>query len=404
MLAQIAIFCFGPGHGGSYAQLAQPGTAARQILGPAAVALFFRRRYVETALVFGALALVHSSYALFLLFPLLAVAAWEWRAYLAAAAPVGAVLLWLRPIVAETRSQTPSDVERARAIRQYADQLVVSGQHHFRLAPEVFGRSGAVAVAALFLLPLTAVAIRKRWARFVLGGSLLVLLLMEVPWLFVHFSDATSLSQARRAAGFAPLPFAFAGGLALVVRRAVVVPLGLVAGIVLQRLWPGDFEYGLRHGGPALATWFALVGGAIALAVVLVRRAPAVPERHGLAAAAAALFVVPVVAHGLWHWSPASPRDRDALSARLVHNLRTRVPEGAVVIAPVQTSYEVAAVAPLYVVAAPVSHVANTNANDPYARVRDVHRWIATHDERIPRRYGATWQILSGRLTRVPQS
>jgi hypothetical protein len=129
-----------------------------------------------------------------------------------------------------------------------------------------------------------------------------------------------------------------------------------------------------------------------------------VPERHGLGAAAAALFVLPVVVHGLWHWSPASPNDPGALSARLVHNLRTRVPEGSVVIAPVQTSYEVAAVAPLYVVAAPVSHVADTKANDPYRRVRDVHRWIATHDERIARRYGATWQILAGRLTRVPQS
>jgi hypothetical protein len=257
-------------------------------------------------------------------------------------------------------------------------------------------------VAALFLLPVTALAIRKRWGQFVLGGSLLVLLLMEVPWLFVHFSDATSLSQARRAAGFAPLSFAFAGGLALVVRRLALVPLALVAGIVLQRFWPGDFEYGLRHGGPAFATWFALVGGAIALVVVLVRRPPEVAERHGLAAFAAALFVLPIVIHGLWHWSPASPADPTALSARLVHNLRTRVPQGSVVIAPVQTSYEVAAVAPLYVVAAPVSHVANTNANDPYTRVTDVRRWIGTHDVRIARRYGATWQILAGRLSRVP--
>jgi hypothetical protein len=72
------------------------------------------------------------------------------------------------------------------------------------------------------------------------------------------------------------------------------------------------------------------------------------------------------------------------------------------VIAPVRTSYEVAAVAPVYVVAAPVTHVANTNANDPYGRVDDVHRWIRTHDPRIARRYGATWQILGGRLTRVP--
>jgi hypothetical protein len=400
-LAQVAIFCFGAGHGGSYAQLAQPANAARQILAPAAVALFFTRRYAATAVVFGALALVHVSYSLFVLVPLLVLVAWEWRAYVAAAVPVAAVVLWLRPIVAETRSHRPGAGERARGIAQYHDQLVVTNTHHFRLAPEVFGRSGAVVVAALFLLPVTALAFRRRWAQYVLGGSLLVLCLMEVPWLFVHLSDAVSLSQSRRASGFAPLPFAFAGAFALAARRMIALPAALVAGVVLQRLWPGDFDYGLRHGGPALATWVALVGGAVALALVLVVRPPVLRERHALASAAVALFVLPVVVHGLWHWSPRNPSDPDALSARLVHNLRTRVPKGSVVIAPVKTSYEVAAVAPLYVVAAPVSHVADTKANDPYRRVKDVRRWIATNDLGIPRRYGATWQIRRGRLSRI---
>ena len=401
-LAQVALFCFAPGGGGSYAQLSQPANAARQILAPAAIALFFSRSYAATVVVFGALALVHSSYALFMLVPLVVLAYREWRSYLAAAAPVVAVLLWLRPLVKETRAHNPSDVERLRGLQQYADQLVVSGPHHFRLAPEVLGRTGAVAIAALFLLPLTALAIRRRWAQYVLGGSLLILLLMEVPWLFVHLSDAASLSQARRAAGFAPLPFAFAGAFALAARQFVALPAALVAGIALQLVWPGDFGVGLRHGGPALATWVALVGGLVALAVVLVLRPQPAQEHHRLAAAAAALFVLPVVVHGFSHWEPRNPSDPDALSARLVHNLRTRVPEGSTVIAPVRTSYEVAAVAPVYVVAAPATHVANTNANDPYRRVADVHRWIATHDPAIARKYGATWQILGGRLSRVP--
>lgn len=402
VLAQLAIFCFGAGHGGSYAQFAQPATAARQLLVPAATALFFRRRYAATAVVFAALALVHSTYALFLLVPLVVLVVREWRSYLAAVIPVGAVLLWLRPLVAETRSHNPGPGERARSIAQYADQLVVTNTHHFRLAPEVFGRSGSVTVAALFLLPVTALAFRRRWGQYALGGSLLVLCLMEVPWLFVHFSDATSLSQARRAAGFAPLPFAFAGALALVARRALVLPVALVAGIVLQRLWPGDFNIGLHHGGPAFATWVALVGGAAALALVLVLRPPDPVERHGLAATAAALFVLPVVAHGLWHWSPRTPHDPNALSARLIHNLRTKVPKGSVVIAPLKVSYEVAAVAPLYVVAAPVTHVADTRANDPYGRARAVQSWTASGDPAIAHRYGATWQIRSGRLYRVP--
>jgi hypothetical protein len=402
-LAQVALFCFAPGGGGSYAQLAQPANAARQILAPAAIALFFTRSYAALAVVFGALAFVHSSYALFMLVPLVVLAYREWRAYLAAAIPVAAVLLWLRPLVKETRAHDPSDVERLRGLQQYADQLVVSGPHHFRLAPEVLSRTGPVAIAALFLLPLTALAIRRRWGMYVLGGSLLILLLMEVPWLFVHLSDAASLSQARRAAGFAPLPFAFAGAFALAARRLVALPAALVAGIVLQLLWPGDFGVGLRHGGPALVTWVALVGGLVALAAVLVRRPPPVRERHGLAAAAAALFVLPVVVHGFAHWSPKNPSDPDALSARLVHNLRAKVPKGAIVIAPVRTSYEVAAVAPVYVVAAPVTHVANTDANDPYRRVADVHRWIQSNDPEIARRYGATWAIRAGRLYRLPR-
>jgi hypothetical protein len=400
-LAQVAIFCFGPGHGGSYATLSQPGAAARQLLVPAALALFFSRNLPATAAVFGALALVHPTYALFLLIPLLAVAFREWRSYLAAAVPVGAALLWLRPIVDQTNTHDPSAAQRVNDIAQYRDQLVVSSLHRFRLAPEVFGRSGAVAVAALVLLPVTAFAFRQPWARFVLGGALIVLVLLEVPWLFVHFSDAVSLSQSRRAAGFVPLPFALAGGLALVVRRVWLLPAALVAGIVLQRLWPGDFDYGLRHGGPAAATWIALVGGGAALVVALLVRRLALEPKFALGGAAAAAFTLPVVVHGLWHWSPASPADPGALSSRLVHNLRTKVPKGAIVIAPIQASYRVVADAPVYVVAAPLTHVANTKANHSVERFRAVRHWVRTDDPRVPARYGATWQIRSGRLARV---
>ncbi len=82
----------------------------------------------------------------------------EWRAWASLAAalvPVGVVLLWLKPLVDETLSHDPGPGERCAAIQQYGSQLVVSNDQHFRLAAEVFGRSGAVAVAALFLLPVT---------------------------------------------------------------------------------------------------------------------------------------------------------------------------------------------------------------------------------------------------------
>jgi hypothetical protein len=402
LAAQLAISCFGPEHGGAWSVLALPATSGRQLFAPAAIALFFERRLAATAVAFGVLTLVHPTYSVFLLIPLLAVAAWEWRSWLAGAVPVGLVLLWLRPVIEKTGAQNPAPGERLRALLQYRDQLVVKNVHHYRLAPEVLGRTGSVAVLTLFLLPVTALAIRHRWAQFVLGGTLIVLLLVEVPWLFVHFSNAVSLSQSRRAAGFAPLPFAFAGVLAVVVRRWFALPLAFIAGIVLQQLWPGDYLLGLRHGGPGLATWVALFGGLAALVAVLVARPKPPREHHALAAAAAFLFIVPVVVHGMWHWSPTPKFDKRALSPRLVHNLRTKVPKGAIVIAPLIVSYRVAASAPVYIVGAPVTHVANTTANKPYVRRRDIQHWVLTNDPRIARRYHATWAIRSGRLYRLP--
>ena len=413
LLATLGLFVFAPAHGGAFAQLAQPATAARQLFVPAVIAIFFAapswRARAELVALFGALALVHPTYALFVLVPLAGYAllrprAWrEWvPALTAALAPVGLALLWLRPIVDETVSHDPSAAERARALVQYADQLVVTNQHHYRLAPEVLGRSGAVAVAALFLLPVTALAWPRRWVAFVLGGTLLVLVLMEVPWLFVHLSNVVSLSQSRRAAGFAPLAFVLAGALALLARSVVVLPAAFVGGLAIQRRWPGDFEYGLRHGGPALATWVALFGGAAALAVVIIARWRPARENHRLGAAAMLAFVLPVAAHAAWHWSPRARTDPHALSPRLVAALRTRVPKGAVVLAPIQVSYRVVADAPVYVVGLPASHVADTRANAPYVRARAVRHWVATGDPRVPRRYGASWAIRDGRLYRLP--
>ncbi len=56
LAATLAIFCFGPGNGGSFAVLALPATAARQLLVPAAIALFFatpgRRSWAALAAIF----------------------------------------------------------------------------------------------------------------------------------------------------------------------------------------------------------------------------------------------------------------------------------------------------------------------------------------------------------------
>jgi hypothetical protein len=108
-----------------------------------------------------------------------------------------------------------------------------------------------------------------------------------------------------------------------------------------------------------------------------------------------------VAVHGLARWTALHPTDPGALPPALLEQVK-RLPEGAVVIASPEQSYRIAAAAPVYLVAAPVAHVANTKANDPAKRVADVERWLATGDPAIPRRYGATWAVVHGRL--VPLS
>jgi hypothetical protein len=408
--ASLALYCFAAGHGGSYVSLALPATSSRQLFVPAAIALFFtfaesgrRADLAAVAAAFGALALIHPTYALFALLPLGAysvVRLPEWRRSAAALAaglvPAGLVVLWLRPLVDETLSHDPSEKTQSATLAHYGSELVVKSVHHFRLAAEVPGRTGAVAVAALALVPLAGLAARRRWGALVLGGTVAVLALMLVPELFVRFSNAVSLSQSRRAAGFVPFAFAFAGGFALLARSVLLVPLGLVAGIVLEQKWPGDFAYGLRHGGPGAVTWFALVGGAVVLVAGLVFARDRPKERYGLAALAAALFVLPVAAHGFARWSPLTPTDKDALSPALRQELK-RVPPGAVVIADPTVSYEILALFPVYAVAAPVAHVADTRSNNPKVRVKEVAHWLATGDPAIPRRYGATWAVTKDR-------
>ena len=107
--------------------------------------------------------------------------------------------------------------------------------------------------------------------------------------------------------------------------------------------------------------------------------------------------MLPVAVHGFLHWTPLRTVDPNALSPALRSQLRA-VPPRAVVIASPETSYELAAAAPVYVVAAPLAHVANTRANDPQRRIDDVKRWLATRDPAIPRRYGATWEVVGDQL------
>ena len=407
--ATVALVAMAPGHGGAYTALALPATASRQLLVPAALALALAAMrkpsfglLASAGLASLALAAVHPTYAIFLWIPFggfLAVR-WAWRreemrrgalALGALVVPAGLFMVWLVPVIRSTESVNPDAPERARAFKQYAGQLNGS-LDHFSLAPQVFGRSGAVAVAALLLIPLTALASRYRWAAYVVGGSLAVFAITLVPWLFTPFADVVSLSQARRLAGFLPFAFALAGGMGVLAALLgrLAAPLALAAGIILQWQYPGDFGYTVEQGGPAWATWIAVAGALVALTVGMVR----LRSVGTTAALASALVLLPTFVSGLADWSPSSERRASPLTPGLVAFLRDGVPSGDVVYSDLESSYRIASVAPVYICNAPPGHVADTKRNRPYTRRAQWRRFNRTGELGIPKRCGAAWLVI----------
>jgi hypothetical protein len=207
-----------------------------------------------------------------------------------------------------------------------------------------------------------------------------------------------SLSQARRAVGFVPFAFAFAGGAAVLSRwlGGWVLPVALGAGVGMQLAWPGDFGGSPGDGGPALAIWIAAIGGASALVVAALAR----PERGlldrpgGLTALAATLFVLPVAVSGFSHWSPSPAPAVRGLTPGLVRALHRYVPKGAVVFSDDSTAYRIAAAVPVYINAAPPGHVADTKPNRPFKRRDDANLFLSTGDLAILHRYHAQFVVL----------
>ena len=156
------------------------------------------------------------------------------------------------------------------------------------------------------------------------------------------FADLVSLSQARRAAGFLPFAFALRRRAAVLTRllARLVLPVALVAGIVLQARLPRR----LRLPAPGRAGVRHLVRagrrrGRARGRRGLLRRLRL--ERPGaLAALAAVLFAVPGRGHGFRHWTtpPAPPRRRASRRARRTRCAAT-CRERAVVFSDAETSY-----------------------------------------------------------------
>jgi hypothetical protein len=416
-LAQLALTGLAPGHGGSYTSLALPATASRQLVVPALLALYFSyvrapswRLFASTAAAAGALALIHPTYALFVGIPLVGFVivrallvrrelVWAAMGVVALAVPTAIALAWLRPVVEATTTHDPSSVEVERAFAKYHGQLA-GNTEHYHVTEQLFSRSGAVAVAALVCVPLALLAIRRRWAAWVLGGSLAVFALTVVPYVFPHFADAVSISQARRFAGFVPLPYALAGGAAALagVIGVALLPLALAAGIVLQLAYPGEFGYRFHGTTPAWPAWVALVGGLAVLVVgTLAHRWDRLDRRGPVAALAVALFAVPVAVHGFSNWS-RSGSGSGALTRGLIRTLREDARPKDVLFADPETGYLLAAYAPVYLANAPFAHVAATKANRPRARLRDAfHFYSHGGDLSVPRYYGARWIVVDRR-------
>jgi hypothetical protein len=70
------------------------------------------------------------------------------------------------------------------------------------------------------------------------------------------------------------------------------------------------------------------------------------------------------------------------------------VPERAVVFLDLETSYRIAAYAPVYVAAAPPAHVADTPSNHPYRRRLAVNRFFSTGNLSILEPFHADWLVV----------
>ena len=98
-------------------------------------------------------------------------------------------------------------------------------------------------------------------------------------------------------------------------------------------------------------------------------RRPAIELPGAVVGLAACLFVLPVAVHAVANWSPSEARSGEPADAGARgRRCASDVPKGAVVFSDLETSYRIAAEAPVYIAAAPPGHVADTEKNRPYER------------------------------------
>ena len=412
--AQVAMIAFAPGMGGAYVFLSLPATSSRQLLVPAALALALESvrspslgLVASTAAAGFVLAVVHPTYAIFLWIPfvgfLVVRALWE-RADLRAGAlalgalvvPAALFMLWLRPIVNDTRSVSPDADELQRAFEQYGSQLVVHSDTSYNLAPEVFTRAGAVAIAraapdpARRLRGAAAVGgVRgRRLARGVRGDARARPSSRRSP---------TSSRSRRRAArpgssrSRSPSPAGWACSRAWSGRscsrsrsapgcscRSSTRATSTTSSAIRRRRG----SRGSRSWAPSRRSSSGSCGGGPRS-----RPAPRSPRPRSSSRCSAAGSST-----GTGPTRPRSRRSRRASSRPCA----TRSRAGTIVYSDPETSFRLAAFAPVYIAVAPPGHVADTEENRPYERARDARRFFRTGDLAIPRGYGAEYVVVDG--------
>lgn len=435
--------------------LALPTAASRLLLVPAALALVFAivsggplRLLPFLAAAAFAVAVVHPTDAIFVAIAAggffaarLLLARFERPAIgrLALAlggllVPTGVYFVWLLPAVKATASFQPDAAERARGLAHY-ERLFDASADTFRLPPEAITRGASIVVIGLAVVPLAAFARRRLWSAFVVGTSLALLAVALSPPIFTVLSDTLSLSQTRRLTGFLPITVALAGAAMLLSRLKLIgVALAGATALAAQIAYPTETSRQVE-GGPSWPVWIALGGAGATLALLVgfrvwrragltvprtfvswvesKRRRRPIFGRLGLPGSRAAwtvavtlAVIAPIVVTGLASVE-RSARDERALTPGLVDALRKLRPLEVVFSDP-QSAYRVAALAPLYINAAPPAHVANTPRNRPYDRVEDAWRFFSpglgdAEREAILSRYGADW-LLVAKANRDPKT
>ena len=255
------MICFAPGQGGAYVFLSLPATAARQLLVPAALALALEcmraptRGLVLSTAAAGSCARGRPSHLRDL--PLDPVRRIPRRSRALGAGGrrprssrargarrAGRALLALAAADRERHALGVTRRSRAppRVRASTAGQLVVHSDSSYNLAPEVFTRAGAVAIAALLLVP------RRRFRRAPALGRLrrgrvrspCSRSCCAVP---LHLRSPTSSRSRRRDGrpGSCPSPSRSSAGMGVLRKLAgpLLIPLALGAGMFLQIVYPG---------------------------------------------------------------------------------------------------------------------------------------------------------------------